>query len=74
MTPLKLGSFLALALALGAGCQATKSSVQIDTTRPSRSFGFAYKASVQEVPPGAREVRLWIPVPIDTNDQTIKRS
>ena len=65
----KLGSFLALGLV--AGCQATKSSVQIDTTRSSRSFGFVYKTTVQEVTQGAREVRVWVPVPIDTNDQAI---
>ncbi len=40
-------------------------------SRPQRSFRFVYSASVPEVAAGAKQVRLWIPVPLDTPDQTI---
>ncbi|HEX6885863.1 MAG TPA: transglutaminase-like domain-containing protein [Planctomycetota bacterium] len=39
--------------------------------RPERSFRFVYSAAIPEVPAGARTVRLWIPVPLDTPDQVI---
>lgn len=39
--------------------------------RPQRSFRFVYSAAVPEVAAGAKQVRLWIPVPLDTPDQTI---
>ncbi len=60
-----------LMLALFAGCRSTDSKPELDTSRPSRTFGFVYHSSVQEVPAGTRQVRVWIPVPIDTLDQTI---
>lgn len=44
-----------------------------DTSRPHRSFRFVYTAALPEVPVGAREVRLWIPVPLDTPDQEITK-
>ncbi len=46
---------------------------QLDTSRPNRSFRFTYTAAVPEVPSGAKQVRLWIPVPLDTPDQKISR-
>lgn len=42
-----------------------------DSSRPNRSFRFVYSAGVPEVPNGAKQVRLWVPVPLDTPDQTI---
>jgi len=42
-----------------------------DTKRPHRSFRFVYTAGVPEVQAGAKQVRLWIPVPLDNPDQTI---
>src|SRR5262245_62089931 len=42
-----------------------------DTERAHRSFRFVYDATVPDVPAGAKQVRLWIPVPIDTPDQVI---
>ena len=59
LTPLLLG---ALVLAQDA---------KLDASRPHRSFRFVYSAAVPEVAPGAKQVRLWIPVPLDTPDQTI---
>ena len=44
---------------------------QLDTSRPHRSFRFSYSAAVPEVPASAKQVRLWIPVPLETPDQTI---
>ena len=43
---------------------------QLDTNRPHRSFRFVYTAAVPTVPGGAKQVRLWIPAPLDTPDQT----
>ena len=42
-----------------------------DDPRPHRSFKFVYDAAVPEVPSGTKQVRLWIPVPLNTPDQTI---
>jgi hypothetical protein len=44
---------------------------QAAQARHERSFRFVYSAAIPEVPPGSRQVRLWIPVPLDTPDQTI---
>jgi transglutaminase-like putative cysteine protease len=43
-----------------------------DASRSSRSFRFVYSASVAEVPNGAKSVRLWVPLPLDTPDQSIR--
>lgn len=43
-----------------------------DAARAQRSFRFVYTAALPEIPAGAKQARLWIPVPIDTPDQTIK--
>ncbi len=49
-------------------------SLQVtDASRPQRTFRFVYSAAVLEVPAGTKQVRLWIPVPLDTPDQTIGR-
>lgn len=37
-----------------------------------RSFAFEYKATVKDVPPGAKRVDLWLPVPHDSPFQKIK--
>ena len=39
--------------------------------RPSRTFVFVYEAGIESVPEGAKQVRLWIPVPADNHDQRI---
>lgn len=39
--------------------------------RPSRTFVFVYDAGLAAVPAGAKQVRLWIPVPMDNADQKI---
>ena len=39
--------------------------------RPSRTFVFVYEAGIAAVPDGGKMVRLWIPVPMDNNDQKI---
>lgn len=44
-----------------------------DTNRPHHSFRFVYQAEVTEVAAGSKQVRLWIPVPLDTPDQTISK-
>jgi len=39
--------------------------------RPSRTFVFVYDAGLAAVPEGAKQVRIWIPVPMDNHDQKI---
>jgi len=45
---------------------------KLDASRPQRSFRFVYTAGIPEVAAGAKQVRLWIPVPLDTPDQVIE--
>lgn len=42
-----------------------------DPTPRTRNFSFEYKAAVKDVPPGAKEVDLWVPVPHDDPYQRI---
>lgn len=39
--------------------------------RPNRTFVFVYDAALAAVPDGSKQVRLWVPVPSDNNDQKI---
>jgi len=39
--------------------------------RANRTFVFVYEAGIAAVPDGSKQVRLWIPVPMDNNDQKI---
>jgi transglutaminase-like putative cysteine protease len=59
---------------LSAACASSTTSAlePVDTHRRNRSFEFTYEASVESVPAGAKQVRLWIPLPIDTPDQKIE--
>ncbi len=58
-------------LALFAACQSVSPNHELDGSRPNRAFGFDYHAEVSEIPEGAKDVRLWIPIPLDTHDQEI---
>jgi hypothetical protein len=49
-------------------CQAGESS-----ERPSRSFRFVYDAAIEAPPEGTTLLRMWIPIPADTEDQKISR-
>ncbi|MBK8177652.1 MAG: transglutaminase domain-containing protein [Planctomycetes bacterium] len=62
------GSLLAL-----TACRSTHDALSpTDTARKHRSFEFTYEASIEAPPAGAKDVRLWIPIPIDTPDQRIE--
>lgn len=51
---------------------ATASRPQANASAPrERKFEFEYKATVKEIPAGAKKVELWIPVPHDNPFQTI---
>jgi hypothetical protein len=39
--------------------------------RPQRTFVFVYEAGLANVPAGAKQVRLWIPVPMDNDAQKV---
>jgi transglutaminase-like putative cysteine protease len=62
---------LALSLFPLAQGQVNEKRLDVDTSRPQRSFRFVHSAGLPDVPAGARESRLWVPIPIDTPDQTI---
>jgi hypothetical protein len=53
------------------GSTAAKPEAVADTARKSRSFELTYEATLDEVPAGAKQVRMWIPIPVDTPDQRI---
>lgn len=64
---------LALTALLALPFQATPiGGPPADDPRPHRSFRFVYEAALPAVPDGAQVTRLWIPVPLDTPDQTIR--
>jgi len=46
-------------------------NAQDTATRQQRSFQIVYSAAVSELPAGAKQLRLWLPVPVDTADQKI---
>jgi len=55
-----LTPFLVLAALAGAG-----------EMQASRSFNLVYQASAKDIPAGAKQVRMWIPVPVSTAEQDI---
>jgi transglutaminase-like putative cysteine protease len=61
----------ALALAFAPG-QRARSLVAASSPAPrERRFEFEYKATVKDVPSGAKKVELWIPIPHDSPFQKI---
>jgi transglutaminase-like putative cysteine protease len=65
----------ALGLLLLSGCTSsshTRSIEPVDTQREHRTFEFTYQASLPEIPAGAKEARLWVPIPVSTPDQKIE--
>jgi transglutaminase-like putative cysteine protease len=62
-----------------ASAQRARKKTRPETRQPARSFvaprerqfEFEYKATLKEIPAGARKVDLWIPVPHDTPFQKI---
>lgn len=65
LATLVLGSLLS--------AQDSQQDSKADASRAQRSFRFVYNAAIPEVPAGAKQTRLWIPVPLDTPDQTISK-
>jgi len=39
---------------------------------PARTFRFTYKFTVKDIPPGAKQVRVWVPVPPTDKHQTAR--
>ena len=52
-------------------CQSTNLA-PTDLSRKHRRFEFTYEAALDAPPVGAKDVRLWIPIPIDTPDQKVE--
>jgi len=49
----------------------TNSSTQ-KFSAPSRTFRFTYNFTVKDIPPGAKRVRVWVPVPQTDQHQTVR--
>jgi transglutaminase-like putative cysteine protease len=66
--------FALLSVTTVCACSTTKkdSLTPTDLERKHRSFEFTYEARIDAPPAGAKDVRLWIPLPIDTPDQSIQ--
>ncbi|MEO6708617.1 MAG: transglutaminase-like domain-containing protein, partial [Planctomycetota bacterium] len=69
---MRLQTLVLSVLALSACQSTTHSLAPTDTQRKHRSFEFTYEAALETPPAGAKDVRLWIPIPIDTPDQKIE--
>jgi len=58
-------------LLLAAACASTAETRVVDLGRGERSFEFIYTASLPAVPDGAKDVKLWIPLPLSTPEQEV---
>lgn len=47
-------------------------AAQPSTIKPSRTFEFTYSVTVTNLPPSARDVRIWIPVASSNKHQTVR--
>jgi len=41
-------------------------------SEPKRTFHFTYNFTVKDIPPGAKQVRVWVPVPQTDQHQTVR--
>jgi transglutaminase-like putative cysteine protease len=67
---------IVIGIAAVVGCKSSETAAEPVKAaevapRKSRSFEFVYEAALEQVPAGAKQVRMWVPVPIDTPDQKI---
>lgn len=72
MNPRILSSLLLL---LYPVCQAVAAQAAPKPQRfspPSRTFRFSYKFAVKDIPAGAKQVRVWVPVPQTDQHQTVR--
>jgi transglutaminase-like putative cysteine protease len=71
MRPRVLSALLLLPfLAFQSAAQTTSSARRFSP--PSRTFRFTYNFTVKDIPPGAKRVRVWVPVPQTDPHQTIR--
>ncbi|MCC6408673.1 MAG: transglutaminase domain-containing protein, partial [Planctomycetes bacterium] len=61
--------YVSLALVLASACKTAE--FVPDASRKSRSFELLYAATLDEVPAGAKEVRMWLPLATTTTDQLV---
>lgn len=69
---MRLHTLAALVLAVSSCQSTTHSLTPTDTGRKHRTFEFTYEAAIETPPAAAKDVRMWIPLPIDTPDQKIE--
>jgi transglutaminase-like putative cysteine protease len=66
-----LSSLLLLFIATGQLAAQAPSSAQ-KFSPPTRSFRFTYNFTVKDIPSGAKQVRVWVPVPQTDQHQTVR--
>jgi transglutaminase-like putative cysteine protease len=71
--PVKLRILSALLLLLFPVCQLTAQAAPPTQkfSPPSRTFRFTYNFTVKDIPPAAKRVRVWVPVPQTDQHQTV---
>ncbi len=73
MRRLQLVGWIACGAAVvGLGLQTARTQASSDTVEV-RTFGFRYSVAVVEIPEGARELSLWIPLPTTDRRQIVRR-
>lgn len=70
----KLGVLSSLLLVLFSACQlaAQATSNARKFSPPTRTFRFTYNFTVKDIPSGAKQVRVWVPVPQTDQHQTVR--
>jgi hypothetical protein len=61
-------------LALISFLSLTRGAPAAETPPRSRTFEVTYRATVRQIPDGAKELELWLPLPQTDRNQTIHRS
>ncbi|MGB9236699.1 MAG: transglutaminase domain-containing protein [Terriglobales bacterium] len=71
---MKLGVLSSLLLVLFSACQlaAQATSNARKFSPPTRTFRFTYNFTVKDIPSGAKQVRVWVPVPQTDQHQTVR--
>jgi hypothetical protein len=66
-----LSLLLLLSFSLGLLAAQTTSNAE-KFSPPSRTFRFTYSFTIKDIPSGAKQVRVWVPVPQTDQHQTVR--
>ena len=68
----RIASILGLGLLVGAGLSSFSAfSRSTPETDGERTVAFTYELTIQDIPPAARELRLWLPLPAEDEHQSL---